>query len=87
MPYELLIERHADKHLNKLSSQLITQIRAKIRALAMNPHPRGSRKISGSARDWRLRVGNYRILYEVDNRANTVTIMRVKHRKDVYRDL
>lgn len=87
MPYELLIERHAEKDLKKLSSQLFSQIMAKIRALAMNPHPQGSRKISGSARDWRLRVGNYRILYEVDNRANTVTIMRVKHRKDVYRDL
>lgn len=87
MPYELLIERHAEKDLKKLSSQLFSQIMAKIRALAMNPHPQGSRKISGSAKDWRLRVGNYRILYEVDNRANTVTIMRVKHRKDVYRDL
>ncbi|MDD3847326.1 MAG: type II toxin-antitoxin system RelE/ParE family toxin [Syntrophorhabdaceae bacterium] len=87
MRYELLIERHAEKDLKRLSSQLFSQIITKIRKLAINPHPQGSRKISGSARDWRLRIGDYRILYEIDNRADTVTIMRVKHRKDIYRDL
>lgn len=87
MPYELYVERHAEKDLNKLSPSLFSQITAKIKELAVNRHPKGSRKISGSRKDWRLRVGDYRVLYEIDSRAKTVTIMRIKHRKEIYRDL
>jgi mRNA interferase RelE/StbE len=87
MPYELYVERHAEKDLNKLSRTLFSQITAKIKELPSNPHPRESRKIKGSAKDWRLRIGDYRVLYEIDNAAKTVTIMRVKHRREVYRDL
>jgi len=87
MPYELLIERHAEKDLNKLETSLFTQIATKIKELADNPHPQASKKIRGSKNDWRLRIGNYRILYEIDNRTKTIKIMRVKHRREVYRGL
>lgn len=87
MPYELFVERHAEKDLKRLSPQLFSQIIAKIKELSANPHPKGCRKLSGSAKDWRLRVGDYRVLYEVDNRTKTVVVMRIKHRKDIYRDL
>jgi len=54
--------------------------------LAANPRPPGCRKLQGSGRDdYRLRVGNYRVLYEVDDKARAVRIMRVRHRRDVYR--
>jgi mRNA interferase RelE/StbE len=87
MPYELYVERHAEKDLNKLPPQLFSQITAKIKELVSNPHPQGSIKIKGSQKDWRLRIGDYRVLYEINNTTKTITIMRVKHRREVYRDL
>jgi mRNA interferase RelE/StbE len=87
MPYELLIERNAEKDLKKLEISLFTKITTKIKELADNPHPQDSRKIMGSQNDWRLRIGNYRVLYEIDNKTKTIKIMRVKHRREAYRDL
>jgi mRNA interferase RelE/StbE len=55
-------------------------------ALAQNPRPPGCRKLHGSGHDdYRIRVGDYRILYEVDDTAPTVRIMRVRHRREAYR--
>jgi len=87
MPYELHVEKHAEKDLVRLPPSLFSQIITKVKELAANPHPPGSRKISGSRKDWRLRVGDYRVLYEIDSRAKTITVMRIKHRREVYRDL
>ena len=87
MPYELHIERHAERDLKKLEAPLFTQIVTKIKELADNPHPQGSKKITGSQNDWRLRIGDYRVLYKIDNKTKTIKIMRVKHRRGAYRDL
>jgi mRNA interferase RelE/StbE len=87
MPYELYIERRAEKDLKKLEASLFSEIVARIKELADNPHPHGSKKIAGSQNDWRIRIGNYRVLYEIDNKTKTIKIMRVKHRREAYRDL
>ena len=87
MPYELHIEHNAEKDLNKIEKTLFIQIISRIKTLADTPRPHGSKKITGSRNDWRLRVGDYRILYEIDNKTKTIKIMRVKHRREVYRDL
>jgi mRNA interferase RelE/StbE len=87
MLYELYVERRAEKDLSKLPAPLFVQITTKIEDLAANPHPQGSRKIVGSQADWRLRVGDYRVLYEIDERTKTVVIMCVKHRREAYRAL
>ncbi len=87
MVYDLLIERRAEKDMKKLNQPLFAQIAAKIKGLADNPHPQDSKKIKGSQNDWRLRVGDYRVLYEIDNKAGAIKIMRVKHRRDAYRAL
>lgn len=81
MPFELYIERHAEKDLQKLEASLFKQIVKKIKELSDNPHPHGSRKITGSQNDWRLRCGDYRVLYEIDNKTKIIKIMRVKHRR------
>jgi len=86
MSYELLIERRAEKDLKKLETSLFTVVVEKIKSLSENPHPAGSRKLSGSQNDRRIRIGDYRVLYEIDNKARTIKIMRVKHRREVYRD-
>ena len=85
MSYELFIERRAEKDLKKLDASLFRQIAEKIKSLPENPHPLGSRKLSGSQNDWRIRIANYRVLYEIDNKARTIKVMRVKHRREVYR--
>ncbi len=78
MPYELYIERRAEKDLKKLETALFSEIVAKIKGLADNPHPQGCKKIAGSHNDWRIRIGN---------KTKTIKIMRVKHRREVYRGL
>ena len=88
MLYELYIEHHAEKDLKKLAdSPLFSEITAKIKIYKVIPHPQGSKKIKSTHNDWRLRIGNYRVLYEINKTNRTITIMRVKHRRDVYRDL
>jgi mRNA interferase RelE/StbE len=86
MPYELLIERRAEKDFKKLAASLFAIVAKKIKSLSENPHPPGSRKLAGSQNDWRIRIGDYRVLYEIDAKAQTIKIMRVKHRREVYRD-
>ena len=86
MSYELLIEHRAEKDLKKLEASLFSLIAGRIKSLSENPHPPGSRKLTGSQNDWRIRIGDYRVLYEIDNKSRKIKIMRVKHRREVYRD-
>ena len=83
--YEIYIERKAERDLKKLELDIFHRVISNIKTLSKNPKPPGSRKITGSKNDWRVRVGNYRIIYEVDDRAKTVKVMRIRHRRDVYR--
>ena len=87
MAYELYIERHAEKDLKKLPESLFSDIIENIKSLPNNPRPSNSKKIKGSQSDWRLRIGNYRVLYEINNTTKTIIIMRVKHRREAYRNL
>lgn len=83
--YEVFLERAAERDLVKFSSDNFHRIIAHIQALAENPRPSGCRKITGSKNDWRTRVGDYRVIYEIDEEAKIVRIMRIRHRRDVYR--
>ena len=60
------------------------RIMAEIRSLSETPFPPGCKKLKGSTASYRLRVGDYRILYEVDTETRTVIVYRIRHRKDVY---
>ena len=83
--YSLLIRRSAERDLHKLSRVILRRVNEKIVALRHNPRPSGVRKLVGALEGWRIRVGDYRILYQIDDDAQTVTIARVKHRREVYR--
>ena len=63
--YRVLLERAAEKDLSRLGSQVHDRVIAAIQALATNPRPPGCRKLVGSKNDWRIRVGDYRVLYEI----------------------
>ena len=83
--YQIVVERSAEKDLKKLSSEVRPRALAAIQALAKNPRPPGSRKLAGTEKDWRIRVGDYRIVYEIADEIRIVRINRVRHRRDVYR--
>jgi mRNA interferase RelE/StbE len=83
--HKILLERNAEKDLDRLPPGFRSRIIAAIRRLADEPRPPGCRKLIGGTDDWRIRVGAYRILYEIDDRAKVLRINRVRHRRDVYR--
>ena len=83
--YEVEISRSAEKQLRRLPRA--DQVRAvrKMLALADDPFPEGVRKLSGYDDVFRVRTGRYRILYSVSERTLVVAVLKVGHRKDVYR--
>jgi mRNA interferase RelE/StbE len=83
--YEIYLERSAEKDLRKLRPPFFNTVLAKIKALANNPHPRGSRKIIDSDNFWRIKIGSYRVLYEIIDSKNTIRIYKIRHRKDAYK--
>lgn len=83
--YRLLITASAEKDLRKLSASLFQRMNEHILALRDDPRPAGALKLAGNLAGWRIRVGDYRILYLIDDTAHTVTLARVKHRREVYR--
>jgi mRNA interferase RelE/StbE len=83
--YRVLLERAAEKDLARLSSENHDRIIAAIQALAMNPRPPGCRKLEGSKRDWRIRIGDYRVIYEIADEIRVIHVNRVRHRREVYR--
>ena len=83
--YDVYIERTAERDLKRLSPSDFYRILSRIKALAGNPRPKGCHKLSGSKTDWRIRIGNYRVIYEIDEKVKAVKVLRVKHRREVYR--
>lgn len=82
--YSILIKRSAAKELEDIGLRDRRRVVARIRALADDPRPPGSEKLSGADRH-RIRQGNFRVLYEIDDDAITVTVVKIGHRRDVYR--
>jgi mRNA interferase RelE/StbE len=83
--YRILLERSAEKDLARLSSEIHDRVIAAMQALATNPRPPGCRKLAGTKHDWRVRVGDYRVVYEIADRIRAVRVNRVRHRREVYR--
>ena len=83
MIYNVHILRRAQKELSGLPEAKYAKVKLAIQKLADDPKSRGSRKLSGR-NGWRVRVGEYRIIYEIDNRSHSVTILHIGHRRDVY---
>jgi mRNA interferase RelE/StbE len=83
--YHLLLERTAEKDLARLSSEIHDRVIEAIQALATDPRTAGCRKLAGSKHDWRIRVGDYRVVYEIADEIRIVRVNRVRHRREVYR--
>jgi mRNA interferase RelE/StbE len=83
--YEIEIGRTAEKQLKNLSERDQLRVVRAVLALAEEPHPRGTRKLSGYDDVFRIRVGRFRVLYSVAENRLVILILKIGHRKDVYR--
>jgi mRNA interferase RelE/StbE len=84
MTYTVTILRRAQRELANTPDSTLSHIRDAIRALGDDPRPPGCRKLTGRE-GWRIRVGDYRVIYEIEDSNDTITILHIGHRRDVYR--
>ena len=82
--YDVAFTSSAAKELSKLPGKLIARIVPKAEALASNPRPPGCTKLQAGDREWRIRVGDYRVVYTIDDARLKVEITRIRHRREVY---
>ena len=83
--YNVKVMPQAQKDLDGFSGRLSLRLEEIILGLYDEPRPRNSKKLSGSGSRWRIRVGDYRILYEIVDSQKVVKVYRIAHRKEVYR--
>ena len=83
--YEIEISRTAERQLRRLPREDQVRVARTMPALADSPFPRGARKLSGHDDVFRVRTGRYRILYSVSERALVIAVLKIGHRRDVYR--
>jgi len=82
--YKVLVKRSAAKELEGLPPKVRRLVAAKVSGLAVTPRPQGVEKLSGQEK-YRIRQGDYRVLCSLDDTAETVTVVKIAHRRDVYR--
>jgi mRNA interferase RelE/StbE len=82
--YSVEIKLSAQKELSALDNLVFARIDRKILGLASNPRPAGCKKLKGYKDQWRIRVGDWRVVYIVDDSAKRVSVTRVAHRREVY---
>lgn len=83
--YQIEWKRSAQRELRKLPRPTIKKVVVAVEKLAIEPRPRGVRKLVGSDFTYRLRIGDYRVVYDVLDKKLVVEIIRVRHRKDAYK--
>ncbi|QHG18284.1 type II toxin-antitoxin system RelE/ParE family toxin [Nostoc sp. ATCC 53789] len=86
MSYEVKFSRGAKKQFRKLPIDVQQRIQTKINDLAIEPRPNGVKKLQGDDNSYRIRVGDYRVVYEIDDDVLIVTVIKVKHRSEIYKD-
>ena len=82
--YSVLVKRDAEKELRRLPRRDLRRLVDRIAALAVEPRPTGVEKLSTLER-YRVRQGDYRVVYEIDDQARTVIVVKIGHRREVYR--
>lgn len=85
MSYAVSIRSSAQKELQAISSPFFEKIEAKLLSLADEPRPAGCQMLRGTDRSWRVRVGDYRLVYDIDDKLKAVTVIKIGHRSNVYR--
>ncbi len=84
MRYQVILPKSVQRELNRLSEEIKNRILARLSALEANPRPTDVKKLKG--RDaWRIRVGDYRVIYEIHDRVLQIIVITIGHRREVYR--
>ncbi len=84
MSYRVILSRSARKQMERISGETETRVLARLSELEINPRPSGCKKLKN--RDaWRIRVGDYRVIYEIHDKVLQVIVVTVGHRREVYR--
>ena len=82
--YRVVLTSSAEKELKGLSAQLNARIVPRLENLADNPRPPGGKKLKGGYKEWRIRVGDYRVVYNIDDPKSLIEVTRIRHRSGVY---
>lgn len=86
MSYEVKFSKGAKKQFRKLPLDVQERIQTKINDLAIEPRLNGVKKLQGDDNSYRVRVGDYRVIYELDDDVLIVTVIKVGHRNEIYKD-
>jgi len=84
--YKIELRRKAQRSMDKLPEKDFHAVLSAIKALADSPRPRGIEKIKSTGL-WRIRQGDYRIVYDISDSEKTVTVLRIGHRREIYRSM
>jgi len=84
MQYEIQFKASAAKEFRKLPVEIKARLQKAINALKTEPRPPGTKKLAGEDDLYRIRVGDYRVIYKVDDAVPLITVMRIRHRREVY---
>jgi mRNA interferase RelE/StbE len=82
--YRVALASSAEKELHGLPKKVIARIIPRLERLMSIPRPPGCKKLKGGDNEWRIRVGDYRIVYVIDDTARTVDVTRIAHRSEAY---
>ena len=82
--YYVALASSAEKELKKLPANLIARLVPRLENLASNPRPSGCKKLRGGDGEWRIRSGDYRVVYTIDDMKLLVEVTRIRHRSEVY---
>ncbi len=85
MSYRGVILRRAQKELDKIVSPSFDMLKKRLVSLRDDPRPPGCKKMKDREGAWRIRSGDYRIIYEIDDSVSTVTVLDIGHRREIYR--
>jgi mRNA interferase RelE/StbE len=85
MSYHIAIANSAKRDMRRLDSSLQQRVAIRLQVLRNNPRPSGVKKSRDRENEWRIRVGDYRIIYEIDDDERLIVILRIKHRREAYR--
>ena len=85
MAYQVFLRPAAKRDWKKLPGHVLSRIEQALLTLKENPRPHGVAKLAGMHDRWRIRIGDYRVIYQIDDTLQEVTILRIAHRRDAYR--
>ncbi|MBE9187295.1 type II toxin-antitoxin system RelE/ParE family toxin [Microcoleus sp. LEGE 07076] len=82
--YQVIIQQSTQKQLRLVPVEICNRLDIRINALANDPRPAGCIKLKGQQNRWRIRVGDYRVIYTINDTTFTIFILKVAHRREVY---